>query len=173
MEKKFIVKEAKKLEATLDHVIHAHYAASRLFRSLYLWLGIITIVLSTIVGIAVSFKVDGVNTISDNNPWLITILSGIIALFSGIMTFMSPNDRAIMNLTSGNEYDDLKNKVRIFWYVECNKNVSNDELLKRLQYLTEQKGKIKSYAPQIPILAYKMAKINARKIEYTRDFTKN
>lgn len=96
--RKFIINEAKKLESSLNHLANAHFAASRLFRSLYLWLGIITIILSTIVGIAVSFKVDETQTISDYNPWLITIISGVIALFSGIMTFLSPNDRGTMNL---------------------------------------------------------------------------
>ncbi|MCR4263820.1 MAG: hypothetical protein NUV98_03845 [Candidatus Roizmanbacteria bacterium] len=67
--RKHIVIEAKRVEATLDHVANAHFAASRLFRSLYLSLGIITIILSTIVGIAVSFKVDDGKTISYNYPW--------------------------------------------------------------------------------------------------------
>src|SRR3989344_2521844 len=136
--RKHIVIEAKRVEASLDHVANAHFAASRLFRSLYLSLGIITIILSTIVGIAVSFKVDDGKTISYNYPWLITVMSGIIALFSGIMTFLSPNDRGMMNLNSGNEYDELKNKVRIFWYVECNGNLPTDNLVNRLNYLTEQ-----------------------------------
>lgn len=170
--KSYIIKESKKLEGDLRHISHAHFAASRLFRSLYLWLGIITIVLSTIIGIAVSFKIDNGMTIADYSPWMITTLSGIVALLSGVMTFLSPNDRATMNLNSGNEYDDLRSKVRLFWYVECKENTPVDKLLDRLNNLIEQKGKIKSYAPQIPILAFKLAKINSSRIE-NNQFIKN
>jgi hypothetical protein len=93
------------------------------------------------------------------------IFSGIIALLSGILTFLSPKDRAIMNLHSGNEYDAWRHKVRLFWYITCNKNLTDKVLLEKLQDLLREKDKIKAYAPQIPIVAYKLAKINAEKIE--------
>jgi hypothetical protein len=96
---------------------------------------------------------------------MITIFSAIIALLSGIMTFLSPNDRAIMNLNSGNEYDAWRHKVRLFWYITCNKHLSDEVLLEKLHDLIRERDKIKAYAPQIPVLAYKLAKTNAEKIE--------
>lgn len=56
--------------------------------------------------------------------------------------------------------------------MECNGVLPVEDLIRRLNFLTEQKGKIKSYAPQIPILAFKLAKANARKIEAMNDFSK-
>ncbi|WP_131777950.1 SLATT domain-containing protein [Legionella bozemanae] len=107
-----IIREAKRIEESLKYSSKGHFAAAHFWSNFHLWIGIPIVILSAIAG-ASSF--------TQFAPKYIT--TGIIALIvtglSSIMTFLNPNERSSNHLNSGNNYDALQNKVRIFWSIDC------------------------------------------------------
>lgn len=146
-----IVKEAKRLEESTLHSAKGHFEAARFWTNFHLWIGIPMVLASAIAGASALAQFDRSNIVAG-------VLSIIVVALSGIMTFLNPNEKASAHLSSGNNYDALQNKVRIFWTIDCWREESEQVLTEKLKYLVEQKDRLNQGCPQIPKRAYNKAK---------------
>jgi hypothetical protein len=146
-----VIKEAQRLAESLLHSSKNHFEAARIFRGLHLWVGIPMVVLSATAGAAALSKFDPDRIIAG-------VLSIIVAVLSGVATFLNPNERVSAHLNAGNSYDSLLNRVRVFWTIECWQIDSDTVLTDRLRQFVEQKDDLNRKCPQIPRLARRRAK---------------
>lgn len=155
-----IIKEAQRLEESLKYSSKGHFFAAHFWRDFHLWLGLPMASVSAIAGAFLLSQFDPKNIIAG-------ILALIFAGLSSIMTFLNPNEKASSHLASGNKYDALLSKVRIFW-------TSESVLNEKLKYFYEQKDLLNQSSIQIPSYAYKKAKkgIEAGESNYTVDQTR-
>lgn len=147
--KEEIIKEAKRIEESTRYSAKGHFAAAQFWTNFHLWIGIPAAILAAISAasaLAYSNIVAG-------------ILSIIVAGLSAVTTFLNPNEKASVHLNSGNNYDALQNKVRIFWTIDCWRENSEQVLTEKLKDLSEEKNKLNRGCPQIPQWAYKKGKM--------------
>lgn len=162
--KEEIIKESKRIEESLMYSSKGHFVAASFWNHFHLWVGIPVVVLSAIAGASALSKLDPEHIIAGS-------ISITVAALSGVMTFLNPNEKASVHLNSGNNYDSLMNKVRIFWSIDCWRDESEQVLTERLKYFSEQKDNLNHSCPQIPPWAYKAAKkrVNDGEGEYLVD----
>ena len=110
--KEEIIKEAKRIEESTLYSAKGHFAAARFWTNFHLWIGLPTAVLAGIAAASALAQFDHSNIVAG-------ILSIIVAGLSAVMTFLNPNEKANVHLSSGNNYDALQNKTRIFWTIDC------------------------------------------------------
>ncbi len=146
-----VIKEAQRIGESLLHSSKNHFEAALIFRSLHLWVGIPMVVLAAVAGAAALSKFDPERLIAGS-------LSIVVAVLSGVATFLNPNERVSAHMDAGNSYDALLNRVRIFWSIECWQSDSDAVLTDRLRHLSEQKDELNRRCPQIPKLARLRAK---------------
>lgn len=145
--KEEIINEAQRIEESALCSSKGHFAASSFWANFHLWLGIPMVVMAVIAGS--SF-------IGDNNI-LGALLSLVIAILSGVITFLNPNQKSGAHLSAGNNYDALLNEVRILRTIDCWREDSEQILTERLKNFSSQKSKLNQSSPQIPWWAYQMA----------------
>lgn len=150
-----IVREAQRLEESTLYSFKGHHYAARGWANRHLWLGIPTVVLSTIVGAA------AFSQYAKEYP-LVGVLAGCmsiaVAVLSGITTFLNPSSERSAHLSAAHGYDRLNNDARLFWSIECWQESSDEVLTSKLRELIERKNKLNNTSPQIPPWAYKLAK---------------
>jgi hypothetical protein len=146
-----IIREAKRIEEALLYSSKGHFAAAHFWSNFHLWIGIPVVLLSSIAGASALAKFDGTHVIAGT-------ISIMVAALSGVMTFLNPHERNAAHLSSGNHYDALMSKVRIFWSIECWRDESDDILTKKLMDLSEQKNRLNQSCLQVPRWAYGTAK---------------
>lgn len=149
--KEAIIIEVKRLEENCLHTSKGHFVAAQFWSNFHLWLGIPTVVLAAIAGTAALSKLD-------NSGIVVGVLSIIIVVLTAISTFLNPKEKASNHLNSGNDYDSLLTRARIFWSIECKREDSDQILTKRLNNLTELRNKFNKECPQVPRWAYNKAK---------------
>src|SRR5215475_6229450 len=92
-----IIREAKRLEENSLYSCKGHHYAARGWRNRHLWLGIPTVVIAAIVGAA------AFSQYAKEYP-LVAILGGflsiVVAVLSGITTFLNPNELQAAHLTA-------------------------------------------------------------------------
>jgi hypothetical protein len=150
-----IIDEAKRLEETTLYSSKGHHCAASGWAKGHLWLGLPTATLSTLVG-AASFA-----QFAKQNPEIALAagcISIIIAVLSGVTTFLNPNKREAAHLTAANGFDRINNDARVFWSVECWLEESETVLTAKLRELIDRKAELNSKSPQIPNWAYEKAK---------------
>jgi hypothetical protein len=149
--KEEIIREAKRIEEALLYSSKGHFAASHFWSNFHLWIGVPMVLLSAIAGASALARFDGTHIIAGT-------ISIVVAALSGVMTFLNPHERNASHLSSGNHYDALMNKVRMFWSIECWRDESEDILTKKLKDLAEQKDRLNQSSLQVPRWAYGKAK---------------
>jgi hypothetical protein len=151
-----IILEGKRLEETTLYSMKGHHCAARRWNGRNLWLGLPTVIISTIAGGAAFTQA------SKEIFWLgilAGVLSLIVAVLSAITTFLNPNEKENGHFTAAHAFDKLNNEARMFWSIECWRTENTDEVLTaRLVSLLERKDKLNSDSPQIPRWAYLEAK---------------
>lgn len=159
-----IIKEAKRIEEACLYSSKGHFAASSFWNKFHLYIGVPTVILSAIVGTAFIAQIDKYKVIAG-------VISLLVAALTALITFLNPNEKADKHLSSGNYYDSLQNKVRIFWTIDCNSTEDNEILTGKLKDYSEQKDRINQTSPQIPWFAYNTAKkgIERGEAEYSVD----
>lgn len=159
--KEDIIKEAKRIEESTLYSAKGHFAAAQFWSDFHLWIGIPAAI---IAGISAASALADINIVAG-------ILSIIVAGLSAVTTFLNPNEKASVHLNSGNNYDALQNKVRIFWTIDCWRENSEQVLTEKLKDLSEEKNKLNRACPQIPQWAYNKGKkgIDAGEAAYQVD----
>ena len=149
--KKAIIDESKRTEESCLYTAKGHFVAAQFWTNFHLWIGIPTVILAAITGITAFAKFD-------ENNILAGILSIIVVVLTAVTTFLNPKEKANNYLVSGNNYDSLLTKTRIFWTIDCREENSEQVLTQKLKDLSEQRDKLNRESPQVPTWAYKKAK---------------
>lgn len=159
-----IIKEAKRIEESTLYSAKGHFQAARVWGNFHLIIGVPMVILSAVAGASALAQFDNSKIIAGG-------LSILVAALSALMTFLNPNGKSSVHLNAGNSYDSLQNKVRIFWSIDCWREKSEEVLTEKLKYFSEQKDKLNLNSPQIPWLAYQLAKrgIEAGEADYKVD----
>lgn len=151
-----VIVEAKRLEEGTLYSCKGHHNAAQGWKSWHLWLGIPTVIISALVGVAAFTKA------AEQNVWVAgaaVLCSIIVPVLSGITTFLNPNEKEAAHLTAAHAYDRLNNAARMFWSIDCWAADATDEgLTSRLKALVAEKDDLNKSSPQIPRSAYKNAK---------------
>ncbi|MFZ2654959.1 MAG: SLATT domain-containing protein [Victivallales bacterium] len=146
-----IINEAKRIEEALLYSSKGHFAASHFWGNFHLWVGVPTVLFSAVAGASALSKFDPNHVIAGS-------FSILVAVLSGVMTFLNPNEKVRAHLNAGNNYDSLMNKIRMFWSIDCWRDESEQVLTEKLKYFSEQKDHLNQTCPQIPRWAYSLAK---------------
>ncbi len=159
-----IIKEAKRIEEALLFSSKRHFKAASLWSGFHLCVGIPVVVISAVAG-ATAFAQFDVNHV------IAGVLSLCVAAMTSVMTFLNPNAKAAAHQNTGNKYDSLMNKVRMFWSIDCWRAESEEVLTERLKYFSEQKDNLNLSSPQTNFIAYWLAKrgIEAGEARYKVD----
>lgn len=156
--KEEIIKEARRIEEGAMLTSKSHFRAAALWDNFHLLLGLPMVALAAIAGASAFAQFDKDKTLAG-------VLSIVVVVLSSISTFLNPNKKASNHLNAGNKYDALLNKVRIFRTIECWGEQSDQILGERLKRHSEDKSSLNQTSPQIPWLAYVLAKRGIRKGE--------
>ena len=161
-----IIREAKRIEEALLLSSKKHFISAEYWSKCHLFLGLPTVVISAAAG-AQAFKQ------MDTQHVVAGYLSFVVTVLSAITTFLNPNERAAKHRASGNAYDALMNRVRIFWSIDCWRDQSDGVLTKELKDFSEQKSKLNQSASEPLFFAYSIAKkgIEAGEGKYEVDTT--
>lgn len=153
-----IIKEAMRIEESALLSSKGHFNAAALFGKVHISLGLPMVVLAAVAGASAFSRFDKDGTLTG-------ALAIVVVILSSISTFLNPNKRASEHLNAGNKYDALLNKVRIFRTIECWEQSSDQVLSERLKRHSEDKTTLNQNSPQIPWLAYRLAKWGIQKGE--------
>lgn len=145
-----IIKEAKRIEECCLYSSKGHLTAANGYTYFNLIIGVPLVVFAALTSASAFSQFDKTKTTS-------AILSLIVAALSALMTFVNPKEISNSHFLAGNNYDALLNKVRIFWTIDCWKEV-DDVLVGRLKAFSEEKNRLNQNSPQIPFWGYLLAK---------------
>jgi hypothetical protein len=162
--KEEVIKEAKRIEESSLYSSKGHFAAAGFWRNLHFYLGLPATVLAAIAAASAFSQFDSGNVIGG---WI----SICVAAFSGLLTFLNPQEKSAAHFAAGNNFDALQSRVRVFWTVDCRGNDSDLVLSNRLKDLVEEKNELNRKSPQIPRFAYRTARkgIAAGEADYKVD----
>lgn len=120
-----IIKEAKRLEEDILYSSKARFAMSNFWYYLHGAFGIIIIGGSILFG-ALSFA-------NLNLPININILSLIVIVISMLQIFFNPYEQSRINKNLGDEYNQLKQEIRLFYNVE----IFNGDLRRNIEKIKD------------------------------------
>lgn len=99
-----IVKELLRIEEDCIHSGKSHFNAHERWTSYHYWLGIPSVIFSSIAGLAYF----------QDYPEFGGLLSAIVAVLTALSTFLKPYERAAAHKSSGDQYLSLRNDARVF-----------------------------------------------------------
>lgn len=146
-----IGKEAQRIEESAQTSAKGHFKAAEIWGVAHVVLGLLIVILAAIAGAKAFSKIDADGTIAG-------VLSIAVAVLSSVATFLNPSKMKTDHLSSGNKYEALVNRVRIFRTIECWGDSSDQALSARLMKLSEEKAVLNLASPQIPFIAYWLGK---------------
>jgi len=149
--KEAIIKEAKRIEENSLYSAKGHFVAAQFWTNFHLWIGVPTVILAAMAGTSALAQFVNHNIIAG-------ILSIIVVVLTAITTFLNPKEKSNIHLTSGNNYDSLLSRARIFWTIDCWRENPEELLADKLKDLSEQRDRLNRECPQVPRWAYKKAK---------------
>lgn len=146
-----IVAEAQRIEEAALYSSKGHFKAAEMWGLFHLGFGLAIVILAAIAGAKAFSKLD-------TNGIIAGWLSILVAVLSSVTTFLSPHKKQQDHLSAGNEYEALRNRVRIFRTIECWGDSSDATLSAALIKFAEDKDSVNRASPQISFLAYRLAK---------------
>lgn len=150
-----IIREAARLEEDVLFSSKEHLITAAWWRTLHLWLGIPTVIMSAIVGAT------AISKYQTTHEWVaivVGVMSITVAILSGLSTFFNPNERQAAYHNAGTSFDKLWNDLRQFRTIHCWEATPLTELVAKLDLLTQRKADLNQKCPQPPKWAYKKAK---------------
>lgn len=145
--KEKLCKELERIEEDALYSMKGHYNASARWRFLYLFFGIINVISSVFAGITSFSEVD----------CLIKVSTIIVAVVTGLSTFLECSKKAENHRMSGNSFLKIKNRARFLKDIRA-EVIEVNELETLLAELLDQKDELNSASLPIPKFAYEKAK---------------
>jgi len=133
----------------IHRVQHAHYESGRLYERRHYFIGVPSIILSTVVGTAVFSSL--VKYSESVNITFLTIGVGLLSITSAVLTalqtFLNYKDLAERHKISGAKFADLKHKVEI---IATFTSRDDSELKEKLEAIENEWVKIREESPNFP-----------------------
>lgn len=152
-----IIKEARRLEEDITYSAKARYNISNFYYYIHWIFGSIIISLTIIIG-SESF-------IGLKIQFLISSLSLTVIVLSMLQVFYNPSEKYQVNKHIGDEYNKLKQKIRIFYNIELYEN-DLEENKKTIKRFAEEKGKLDYNSSPVLGWFYNRAKKGIEKGEH-------
>lgn len=142
-----LIDELDRIEEDALHSMKGHYNASARWRFWHLILGIANVIFSVIAGITAFSQLDT----------LIKYATIIVAILTGLTTFLECSQKAENHKTSGHSFLRIKNKARYLKEVKS-EMLDEKDFETSVNELLEQKDELNSASLAIPEFAYNKAK---------------
>jgi hypothetical protein len=136
--KPVIQTELQRIEEDCDYSGKSHFNAGVRWGRYHLWLGIPSVVLSTIAGTAF-FKDYGD---------IAGILSSIVAILTALMTFLKPSERSAHHKSSGDQYLALRNDARVFRKIKLECACDDQAAIDGMDEFTKRRNELNQASPQ-------------------------
>ena len=141
-----IVDECHRIEEDSLYSSKSHYNVSDRWDKFNLILGVPLGILTALSGLA-AIK---------NSTIIVVFISILATVLTSLNTSLNPSKRSALHKASANEYNKLKNDVRIFREIELIDNdFSDKELKEKIVYFSNRRSQLNSSSPNIPSWAYK------------------
>ncbi|WP_247176571.1 SLATT domain-containing protein [Escherichia coli] len=147
-----IIRECYRIEEDALFSSKSHYNVSDRWDKLNMWFGVPLAILTALSGVAAIKS-------STNAVILISIVSTTL---TALNTSLNPSKRAALHKSSANEYNKLKNEVRIFReLLISNYDFTDDDtnieqvLVEKLTIYSDRRNQLNASSPNIPRWAYK------------------
>lgn len=140
--------EARRIEEDSEYSAKRHFNTCDLWTWGHYLLGGPAAILAALATTAI---------VKNNTGWA-QLLALAAALFSGLLTFLKPNDRAAQHRTVGNQYLALRNDARIFRHIDLREAVDEGKKAERLRRLAQRRTDLNGSAPTTPNWAFQKAR---------------
>lgn len=148
--KEKILKEVKRIEEDSTYSSKGHFYAAQFWSSLNFWMGIPTTIMAAVAGASALSQFPHHQVIAG-------ALALLVSALSAVSTFINPNEKAARHYSSGNRYNSLRNRTRIFGEVGMER-LGDDKLFMQLEKLNTERDELNEKSPQIPKWAFDRAK---------------
>jgi hypothetical protein len=133
----------------------AHFETARIFDARHLWLGLPTIVFSTLVGTTVFASLS--KSIDVRIKILVGLLSVAAAVLAALQTFLKYGELSKKHQEAGGKFADLRHRLEVLSSIPPS---SPDEQKKELTMIEDRWAKVRDESPTIPTRI--MTKIDKR-----------
>jgi hypothetical protein len=140
--------EAQRIEEDSEYSAKRHFNSCDLWSWTHYLLG----------GPAALLAACATTAIVKNHAESAQLLALAATLFSGLLTFLKPNDRAAQHRTVGNQYLSLRNDSRMFREIDLHESIDEGKKSERLRRLAQRRNDLNSTAPTTPGWAFRKAR---------------
>ena len=140
-----VISECHRIEEDALYSSKSHYNVSDRWDKLNLWFGVPLAILTALSCIA-AIK-------STANA--VVAISITATILTALNTSLNPSKRAALHKSAANEYNKLKNEVRIFREIlTSNFDFTDKTLIEKLTSYSDRRNQLNSSSPNIPRWAY-------------------
>lgn len=130
--------ELQRIEEDCIHSGKAHFNAGIRWARYHYGLGIPSVVLSALAGLAF-FK---------DYPEAAGFMSGIVAILTSLITFLKPSDRSASHKNSGDQYLSLRNDTRVFREIKLPAMLDEQAAIDGLDEFTKRRNELNQASAQ-------------------------
>jgi hypothetical protein len=130
--------ELQRIEEDCIHSGKAHFNAGIRWARYHYVLGIPSVVLSALAGLAF-FK---------DYPEIAGVMSGIVAILTSLITFLKPSERTVSHKNSGDQYLSLRNDARVFRKIKLPALPDEQEAIDGLDEFTKRRNELNQASAQ-------------------------
>ncbi len=145
-----IEKEAERILEDVEHSMKSQYIEYEWWSKVHQSLGLISILVSVLVGISLDNKVFALISIT------------LLGSLTSVITFVDPLNKALLHRASADRYNELNNEIRIFKNIELRK-LDENNAAEKLKNLVSKKHVLNHNSPVFSDEAYKKAKQRIKK----------
>ena len=146
-----LIREARRVEEDSLYSAKGHFSVALRWGRVRLWLGVPTSILAAIAGVSALAQFDNHNIVAG-------LLAILVAALTAVSTFLNPNEKANSHHNAGTKYNSLRNRIRIFYNIDCAGEDSEQKLTTQLKDLAKERDELNLSNPQIPRWAYREAR---------------
>ena len=155
-------REAERLEEDATYSSKAHFNAEETWMHRNYWLGVPATALGAVAGA----------TLIKNQPEWASAFTLLASLLTGLMTFLKPNERAVMHRAAAGQFLALRNDARFFREIELLQSDRLEKLPERLKVLSATRNELNQRSPGIPRRAFVAARKGIEEGEATHNVDK-
>jgi hypothetical protein len=130
--------ELERIEEDCIHSGKSHFNAHERWSRFHYWLGIPSVILSSIAGLAF-FK---------DYPDIGGAIASVVAVLTALSTFLKPYERAASHKSSGDQYLSLRNDARVFRQIRLENACDDQTAINSLDEFTKRRNELNQASPQ-------------------------
>jgi len=156
-------KELERIEEDCIHSGKAHFNAHERWSRYHYWLGIPSVILSSVAGLAF-FK---------DYPEIGGAIASVVAVLTALATFLKPFERAVEHKSSGDQYLSLRNDARVFREIRLESACDDQAAIDGLDEFTKRRNGLNQASHQFSNGDFKAARDGIDAGEATHAVDKN